>query len=104
MLLFVAAASSAKPTVWEKVQAIPMSTWVSLIVAVLVIVLLVRVWKSLREFNEFAPWIAIVMVGGSVILYWTYERTEPKPLSPVINFLAKYLPSKIQYKDAPAPK
>jgi hypothetical protein len=100
MLLFVVAA--AKPTVWEKVQAIPMSTWLSLVVAVIVVFLIVRLWKSLREFNEFAPWIALVLVGGSVVLYWTYERTEPKIISPVIDVFAKYLPSKIQYKDAPA--
>lgn len=104
MLLFVAAATSSKPTVWEKVQAIPMSTWVSVVVAIIVLILIVRIWKSLREFNEFAPWIAVVMVGGSVLLYWTYERTEPKPLSPVIDVLAKFLPSKIEYKESSAPK
>lgn len=103
MLLFVAVAS-AKPTVWEKVQAVPLSTWGSLLVAIIVVVLLVRVWKSLGEFNEFAPWIALFMVGGSVILYWTYERSEPKVLSPVINALSQYLPSKIPYKESPAPK
>ena len=78
MSLFIVAASS-KPTVWEKVKA------------------------SLREFNEFAPWIALVMVGGSVILYWTYERTEPKVFSPIINELSKYLPTRIPYKEAPEP-
>ncbi len=98
MLLFVAAATSSKPTVWEKVQAIPMSTWVSLLVALVVIFLLVRVWKSLKEFNEFAPWIALIMVGGSVMLYWTYERTEPKILSPIFDQLSRVLPSKIPYR------
>ncbi len=98
-LLF--AVASAKPTVWEKVQAVPMSTWISLLIAVVVIVVLVRAWKTLAEFNEFAPWIALIMIGGSVVLYWTYERTEPKVLSPIFDFLAQYLPSKIQYKEAP---
>jgi amino acid transporter len=102
--MFLVIAAAAKPTVWEKVQAVPMSTWMSLLVAILVLLVLVRVWKTLSEFNEFAPWIALVMVGGSVIVYWTYERTEPKVLSPVMDFLAQYLPSKIQYKDAPMPK
>lgn len=102
--MFPVIAAATKPTVWEKVQAVPMSTWVTLLVAILILLVLVRVWKTLAEFNEFAPWIALVMVGGSVILYWTYERTEPKVLSPVMDFLAQYLPSKIQYKDAPLPK
>jgi hypothetical protein len=100
MQLFLAAAS-ATPTVLQKVQAIPMSTWISVLIAVVVIVILVRAWKTLREFNEFAPWIALFMIGGSVVLFWTYERTEPKVLSPIFDVLAKYLPSKIQYKEAP---
>lgn len=94
----------AKPTVWEKLQSVPTATWVSVLVAVLILILLVRVWKTLREFNEFAPWIALVMVGGSVLLYWTYERTEPKILSPVMDVLSQYLPSKIPYKDAGVPR
>lgn len=102
MLLFVAAAS-AKPTVWEKLQAVPSATWISLLITLAVVLMVVRLWKKLSEFNDFAPWIALVMVGGSVVLYWTYERTEPKMLSPVFDFLAQYLPSKIQYKDAPMP-
>jgi chromate transport protein ChrA len=93
--------ATAKPTVLEKLQAVPTATWISLLVAIVVIIALVRLWKVLREFNEFAPWIALVMVGGSVILYWTYERTEPKVLSPIFDVLSQYLPSKIQYKDAP---
>ena len=103
MQLFLAAAS-ASPTVLQKVQAIPLSTWISVVIAVVVIVIMVRAWKTLRDFNEFAPWIALFMIGGSVVLYWTYERTEPKVLSPIFDVLAQYLPSKIQYKDSTVPQ
>lgn len=102
MQLLLAAAT--KLTVWDKIKAVPLETWASIAVAVLVIILLVRLWKNLREFNEFAPWIALFMIGGSVILYWTYERTEPKLLTPVINVLSQYLPSKIPYQDADSPQ
>ena len=81
----------------------PTATWISLGVGILVILVIVRIWKSLREFNEFAPWIALIMLGGSVVLYWTYERTEPKLLTPVIDVLSQYLPSKIPYKEAQTP-
>lgn len=89
MLLFAA----AKPTVWEKFQAVPASTWLNLLIGVLVLILLVRIWKSLAELNEFAPWLALVLVGGSVVLYWSYERTEPRFLTPVFDVLSQYLPS-----------
>jgi di/tricarboxylate transporter len=97
MLLFAV----AKPNVWEKVQAIPTSTWVNLLIGLAVLFLLVRIWKSLAEINEFAPWLVLILVGGSVVLYWTYERTEPKPLSPVFDFLAEYLPSRPSRPAAP---
>ncbi len=90
MLLFAV----AKPSVWEKLQAVPTSIWVNLLIGVVILFLLVRIWKSLGEINEFAPWIVLLLVGGSVVLYWTYERTEPKVLSPVFDFLADYLPSR----------
>lgn len=95
--------AAAKPTVWEKLQAVPKETWISLLVAVVILFLLVRVWKSLKEINEIVPWIALFTLGGAVVLYWTYERTEPKILSPIFDQLAKVLPSKIQYKDSDAP-
>ncbi len=97
------ATAAAKTTVLEKLQAVPKETWISLLVAVFVIFALVRIWKSLKEINEFVPWIVLFSVGGAVILYWTYERTEPKILSPIFNELARVLPSRVGYKDAPTP-
>ena len=102
--MHLALAAAAKLTVWEKIKAVPFETWGSVAVAILVLILLVRIWKNLREFNEFAPWIALFMVGGSVLLYWTYERTEPKILSPAIDYLADYLPSRMPRKDADSPR
>jgi di/tricarboxylate transporter len=102
--LAILSSSSNKTSVWEKLQTVPTATWVSLGITILVLFVLVRMWKALREINEFVPWIVLILVGGSVILYWTYERTEPKLLSPVMDFLAQYLPSKIQYKEADVPR
>lgn len=95
--------ATAKPTVWEKLQAVPKETWLSLLVLAVVIFILVRVWKSLKEINEIVPWIALITIGGTIVLYWTYERTEPKFLSPIFNQLAKVLPSKIEYRETDAP-
>lgn len=91
--------AAAKPTVLEKLHAVPRETWVSLLIIALVLWLLVRVWKSLSEVNEIVPWIALVTIGGTVMLYWTYERTEPKMLSPIFDQLSRILPSKIEYKE-----
>lgn len=100
MIALLAAQNTAddKLTVLEKLQAVPRETWLSLLLALFVIWLLVRVWKSLKELNEVVPWVALICVGGTVILYWTYERTEPKILSPFFDQLSRVLPSKIPYR------
>ena len=103
MTAFLAAAAS-KLTVWEKLKAVPTDTWVSLAVALAVFCVLLKIWKSLKEINDIIPWIVLVTLGGAVVMYWTYERNEPKVLSPIFDQLAKILPSRIQYKDAAEPK
>jgi len=97
MLLDLIATAATKPSVWEKIQAVPKETWISTLIAIGIIILVVRIWKSLAEVNEIVPWIALVTVGGAVVLYWTYERTEPEFLSPIFDQLAKILPSRITY-------
>ena len=97
MLLDLIATAATKPSVWEKIQAVPKETWISTLIAIGIIILVVRIWKSLAEVNEIVPWIALVTVGGAVVLYWTYERTEPEFLSPIFDELAKILPSRLTY-------
>jgi hypothetical protein len=96
-MLMLAAAAAKKLTVWERIQSIPKETWINVGIALLICIVLIKMWKNLREVGE-------VLLGGSVVLYWTYERNEPKFLSPIINELSRVLPSKIEYKDAPDTK
>ena len=103
LITAVATATNANLTVWEKLKAVPKQTWISAGVAVLVVIVLVKIWNNLREIGEIVPWIIMVLFGGSVILYTTYERCEPKILSPIFNELARVLPSKIEYKDYKEP-
>lgn len=96
-------ATASKPTVWEKVAAVPKETWISLLVLGLSLFILSRVWKQLKEVNEIVPWIVFLSLGTAVTLYWTYERKEPKMLSPIFDQLSRVLPSKIEYKEAKTP-
>ncbi len=100
-LLLAAVSITSKQTVWEKIKTVPKESWISLGVAVLCVIVIVKIWKNLREVGEIVPWIVMVLMGGTVILYTTYERCEPKVLTPIFNELARVLPSKIEYKDAP---
>ena len=97
-------AAVAKPTAWDKLAAVPHETWLSLLITAFTLWLIVRVWATLKEINEVVPWVALVTLGGTLIMYWTYERTEPRLLSPIFDQLAKVLPSRIEYKNRPEPR
>lgn len=84
----------AKLTVWDKIQAVPVSTWIHLGGAVLALLVLVRFWQQLAELNEIVPWVVFIVFGGTSLLYWTYERNEPAFLTPVIEILAGHLPTR----------
>ncbi len=99
-LLLAATSITSKQTVWERLKVVPKESWISLGVAVLCVIIIIKIWKNLREVGEIVPWIVMVLMGGSVLLYTTYERCEPKVLTPLFNELARILPSKIEYKDA----
>jgi len=101
MLLLAALSVTNKLTTWEKMQNVPKETWISCGVAILVLVVIIKLWRNLREVGEVVPWIVFILFGGTVILYWTYERTEPKVLAPIFDQLSRVLPSKIEYKEAP---
>jgi hypothetical protein len=92
------AATAAKLTVWEKILAVPRDTWMSLLLGIAVIVLVKRVWRDLKEINDIVPWIALLTVGGAVLLYWTYERTEPRLFTPLIDKMAEIFPTKFEFK------
>jgi di/tricarboxylate transporter len=101
--LLLLAAAASKVTVWEKIKAVPKESWLSLGATLLILIVIVKLWKNLREVGEIVPWLVLVLLGGSVVLYTTYERTEPKILTPLFNELAKVLPSKIEYKESAVP-
>lgn len=85
---------AAKLTVWDKIQAVPLTAWIQLGGAVLALLVLVRFWQQLSEVNEIVPWVVFIVFGGTSLLYWTYERNEPAMLTPVIDILAGYLPTR----------
>lgn len=85
---------AAKLTVLDRIQAVPLTAWIQLGGAVLALLVLVRFWQQLAELNEVVPWVVFIVFGGTSLLYWTYERNEPSMLSPVIDILAGYLPTR----------
>ena len=93
-ITFLAAQTSS----WEKLRNIPSESWINLGICILAVVIIVRAWRTMRRFNEFFPWIAAAMAGVMIFSYWTYNRTEPRFLTPVVDKLTVFLPTKSKHE------
>ncbi|MBL9207416.1 MAG: hypothetical protein JNN01_20210 [Opitutaceae bacterium] len=84
-------------TTLDRVQKIPKEIWLTLLIAIAVIVLGVIIFRKLQGANKI--WLTII--GAVVVMIvgfqWIYERSEPKFLTPYVDKIAPFFPSKIDY-------
>ncbi len=90
-LLTLAALQS---TAWDPLKGVSRQTWINLVICVVAIVVILRIWKALKGINEFVPYIVAVLAAGLIFFYWIYDRSEPRFLTPLVNQLAPFFPSK----------
>lgn len=86
--------AAAEPTAWEQIKKIPKDTWINIGICVLTVVIVVRAWGVLKKINEVLPYIAAVLGLFLIFFYWVYDRSEPRFLTPVVEKLAPFFPSK----------
>lgn len=94
----VVSALATQTAVWEKLRHIPGQTWLNLGLCVLTVVVVLRLWRTLKKFNDYAPWIVSMLAGVMLLSYWTYNRTEPRFLTPVVEKLTMFLPTKVKHE------
>lgn len=85
---------AAQRTAWEQLQRIPEQTWINLAICVAAVVIIARLWDALRRFNDYAPWLATAVAASMILFYWTYNRNEPRFLTPFIEPLTHILPTR----------
>lgn len=91
-MLFLAA------TALEKAAKVPVSFWFKIVGAVLAFLLVVVLLKKLLQVNKVIL-IAVSVVTLAVVGFsWIYERNEPEFLSPFVDVIAPFFPSKGAYQ------
>jgi hypothetical protein len=85
-------------TAAEKLQKIPAAFWINVALAVLIIVGVVIVLRKLAGINKVVLAIISLIIISVVGFNWIYERNEPKFLTPVVDKLAAFFPTKAGYK------
>lgn len=80
-------------TTLEKIQAVPSKVWINVGIGVLIFFAAVVLIKKAAEMNKVVLGAIIFVVLSSVGFHWIYSRNEPKFLTPIIDPIAKFLPS-----------
>lgn len=80
-------------TALEKMKETDLMVWGKFALIILGFIITVLILKKLANVNKFIM-LAVVIVGGSIVMInWTYNRTEPRFLTPVVDAIAPFLPN-----------
>jgi apolipoprotein N-acyltransferase len=92
-MLFLAAA----PTALDKLKRVPPEFWWKVGAAILILVVLVIILQRVAQMNKVVLAVICLIIFSVVGVNWIYERNEPAFMTPIIDKLAPFLPSKGSY-------
>lgn len=87
----------AATTTTDRLTQIPVEFWVRLGVAVLVLAGVVIVLRKVAKVNKVVLTVIVGLLVSLVGFNWVYERNEPSWATPVVSWLADFLPTKGMY-------
>lgn len=90
MLLFAA-------TALEKLQDVPKAFWVNALMAIGAFIVAVILIRNAARMNKFVLGMIVFLFVAVVCFQWIFERNEPKFLTPYVEKVAPFFPSKIDY-------
>ena len=83
---------------FEKAAKIPSSFWLKLFLVIVAFIVAIFVMRKLLEVNKFV-FISVGLLGSFIIGFqWIYERNEPAFLTPIVDSVATFFPSKGAYQ------
>ncbi len=81
-------------SVMARLEAIPRKNLINFGLAILVLIVAIIVIKQAAKMNRV---LLLAMVIGTVVVVcctWVYQRNEPKFLTPLVNEIAPFFPSR----------
>jgi hypothetical protein len=81
-------------TTLEKIQQLPPRVWMNVALGVLGFLLVVLVLRSIAQMNKLLLGGVALLVLIVLGMQWIYERNEPDFLTPVMDRIAPFFPSK----------
>jgi hypothetical protein len=81
-------------TALERLQKIPREFWWKAAIAVIAVIVAVTVLRKLARINKVVLAMIVFVVGVIVCFSWIYNRNEPRFLTPLVDKIAPFFPSK----------
>jgi hypothetical protein len=81
-------------TTMEKLRHVPVEFWLKLAMIVVVFVLVVLLIRGISQMNKALLAAGIFFLVAVLGFHWIYDRNEPRFLTPVIDKIAPFFPSK----------
>ena len=82
--------------------------FITIFCAFLVVTMVLSCYRGLRSVSSFLPPFLLILVLVILLLHWTQTRTEPKFMSPVVDFIGRFIPGsevrRADGLDAPEPR
>lgn len=95
MWMFLAVA----PTPLEKLKQVPPAFWWKIGAAILCIAIIAFALQRIAQMNKIVLAIICLLIFSVVGVNWIYERNEPAFMTPIIDKIAPFLPSKGSYNE-----
>ena len=80
-------------TTLDKLKQIPPSFWAKVGLAVLAVIVVVLVLRTVFKMNKFILAVVAFIAIMFVCVNWIYHRTEPAFLTPIVEKIAPFLPT-----------
>lgn len=81
-------------TTLEKLQAVPTRFWINAAIFIIGGWIAIMLMRHAARMNKMVLTMIIVVVMTTVGFQWIWERNEPRFLTPYINLIAPFFPSK----------
>jgi len=81
-------------TTMEKLERVPVEFWLKMFSIVAIFALSLVLIRSISQMNKVVLTVSVILIVTVLGFNWVYERNEPKILTPAINFIAPFFPSK----------
>jgi hypothetical protein len=88
---------AAQVTTLDKLKLVPPQFWLMICVAIGGLVVLTVAVRHIVRANKIMVTIVAAIIMALVAFNWVYKRNEPKFLTPIVNKIAPFFPSQLDY-------